>query len=427
MRILLVDFNPFMPPATPISLGHIAASLKHRGHEVRVLGLGSTTVFSPAAFAGFVEEYCPHLVGFAAYQRNLFHVNALASMVSRVAPEAFVVLGGPQVTFMPDEAFSVLTEVDFLCRGEGEPVMLALAEAIEAGQTSRPVAGTTSRGPEGAYITGPAVEPGADLDSYPSPWLEGVLDPVEMDEAIMLTSRGCPYGCAFCYTPAAYGRRVRAHSVERVLEEIAFVARRGTGRLWFADPNFSFDEGRVVEILEGVLRRGLRVDMWVETRADMTSPELIALMKEAGVSVVAMGLESASENVFPHLQKNVDPDRIRQAVELLFQTGIDVELFSQFALPHERYDDAIRTLNFVKESGVKIRGNSNAQQMQIYFGSQICADPARFGIKPLRDDLDPSLSIGTEFETEWMTADEIAMVKAAWRAESLDGGKRIVS
>ncbi|MFA4835329.1 MAG: radical SAM protein [Dehalococcoidia bacterium] len=427
MRVLLIDFNPFMAPVTPISLGYLGAVLKSKGHEARVLSLGSTTLFSPAAFRAYIKEYSPGLVGFGAYQRNIFHVNALATLVKEAAPGAFVVLGGPQATFLPDDALAALTGVDFLCRGEGERVILAIVDAIGSGGTTAPLQGTTSRNREGGYLTGPPVIPAANLDEYPSPWLEGTLDPADMDEAIMLTSRGCPYSCAFCYTPAASGRKIRAHSVERVIEEIAFVARHGSGRMWFADPNFSFDENRVGEILEGIARRDIKAQMWIETRADMLSKELTILMKRAGVYLVAMGLESASENVYPHLNKNLNPDRIRRAIEMAFEAGLDVELFSQFALPHERFDDAMKTLDFVKESGVKIRGNSNAQQMQIYFGSQISVDPAGYGIRTLRESFPPYASIGGEFETEWLAKPEIEKVKAAWKAQSLDGGKRVVS
>ncbi len=427
MRVLLIDFNPFMAPATPISLGYLGAALKVKRHDVRVLSLGATSLFSPESYEGFLREFAPDLVGFGAYQRNIFHVNAMATIVKGVLPETTVILGGPQITFLPDDALSVLPNIDFLCRDEGEPVILALADAMLSGKLAEPVPGTTSRNPDGGYITGPAVERASELDEYPSPWLEGVLDPATMDEAIMLTSRGCPHVCSFCYTPAAFGRNVRVNSVERVLEEIAFVAKHGSGRLWFADPNFSFSKKRVTEILEGIARRGIVVDMWIETRADMLEKEIIELMKRAGVNMVAMGLESASENVYPHLKKNLDPDRIRIAVEMAFEAGLDVELFSQYALPHERLEDAMQTLNFVKKSGVKIRGNSNAQQMQIYHGSEIASDPAGFGVRPLRDRIEPCMAIGTEFETEWMSKDEIEKMKQAWKTDSLDGGKRVVS
>ena len=427
MKALLIDFSPFMPPVTPISIRYLGAALKGHGHEAEVLGLGSTSRFSPDAFRTRLQALSPDLVGFVTYQRNIFQVKALAALVKQAVPGAAVIMGGPQTPFLPDRALDGLPHVDFLCRGEGEAVILSLAEAVASGLDGSAVPGTTSRAPGGEYVTGPAVTPARDLDTHPSPWLTDILDPAAMDEAILLTSRGCPFRCAFCYTPTAFGGNVQAHSVDRVLEDIAYVVRRGSGRLWFADPNFSYKESRVVKILEGIARRTLKVEMWIETRADMVNRELLALMKRAGVTLVAMGLESASSEVFPHLDKNLDPDRIRMAVDRAFEAGLDVELFSQFALPHERFQDAMATLKFVKDAGVKIRGNSNAQQMQIYHGSRIAEDPNRFGVKPLRDVFEPYLSIGTEFETEWMTRDEIDRVKRAWRAESLDGGKRVVS
>jgi anaerobic magnesium-protoporphyrin IX monomethyl ester cyclase len=427
MRILLVDFNPFMAPVTPISLGNLGAVLKALGHQVRILGLGSTSRFSPQRLLAFLKGYNPRLTGFGTYQRNIHHVRAIARMVKQVLHDSMVVLGGPQATFLPDAALSVMPEIDYVSRGEGELTIRAIVEAIEGGREGGPIAGVTLRAKDGTCITGVSTEPPADLDTYPSPWLTGVLDPAALEESIMLTSRGCPNDCCFCYTPAAFERRTRSQSVERVLEDITWVCRRGTGHLWFADPNFSYCERRVVEILEGILGKGLKLAMWVETRADMLTRPLISLMKKAGVQSVAMGLESASPNVYPALKKAIDPEEIGCAARVAIEAGLNVELFSQYALPGETVDDAMKTLKFVKDCGVEIKGNSNAQQMQLYFGSRLHADFKKHGVRPLREDFPSFLSIGAQFETDWMSRAEIEQVGNVWRAESLDGGKRVVS
>jgi len=427
MRVLLIDINPFMPPVTPISLGNLGAVLKASGHEVEVMSLGSNSMFSQQGVVSYLKQYQPRLIGFGTYQRNIPHVRALAQLAKRVLPDCRVVLGGPQTTFMPDAAVSALSEIDFMSRGEGEVVIRNIVEAMEHGAEGQPIAGVTTRTAGGECISGPPIEVARELDRYPSPWLTGVLDPAAMDESIILTSRGCPNNCCFCYTPAAFGPRTCSQSVERVLEDLAYISQNGSGRLWFADPNFSFSETRVVDILEGILQRGLKVSMWIETRADMLTPELIHLMKRAGVHSIAMGLESASPNVYPALNKGIDPEQIGQAARTAIASGLDVELFSQFALPNETKDDALQTLRFVIDCGVKIQGNSNAQQMHLYFGTDLYANHRERGIKPLRDDLAPYLAIGGAFETEWMSGEEIKQVEKAWRAESADGGKRVVS
>ena len=427
MNVLLIDLSPFTEAVTPVSLGHIGAALGGFGHDIKVISIGQSSTVSLSGIERFLGEFQPALVGFGAYQRNLPHVIALARLIKRTLPRTSIVLGGPQASLMPDAGFAALPEIDFLCRGEGEAVIPVIAEAVLSADANQPVPGASRRTSDGGILTGPPIESAMDLDAYPSPWLSGILDPAATSESIMLASRGCPHNCVFCYTPAAFDKKIRYNSIDRVLEEIAYVARRGTGRLWFGDPNFSFSEKRVIGILEGILSRNLKVEMWIETRADMLTPELIQLMKRAGVYLVAMGLESASPNVFPVLNKNLEPEEIREAARLALDAGLDVEFFSQYALPNETLEDAMSTLRFVKDCGVKIQGNSNAQQMQLYFGSEICADYARYGVTPLRETLPPYLSIGTEFETRWMPKREIDEVKSAWRAESLDGGKRVVS
>jgi len=59
-----------------------------------------------------------------------------------------------------------------------------------------------------------------------SPHLMGIFDYSEIDEVILLTSRGCPFDCIFCYTPVASKHKIRFHSFKRVLEEIKWVVKR---------------------------------------------------------------------------------------------------------------------------------------------------------------------------------------------------------
>ncbi len=426
VRVLLVDLSPFESAVAPTAVGSLVAALRAAGHRTGLLSLGADNHFSVAGLAGLLRSFAPELVGFATYQRNLGHVRGLARLVRQAVPGVAVVLGGPHATLMPAAALADLPEVDFIARGEGELTLVALATALEAGAHDGRPSGVSGRGPDGEIWSAPASTPPADLDGYPSPWLSAVMKPERWDEAVLISSRGCPHHCVFCTTPVAFGR-IRAHSVERVLDEIGLIARHGSGRLWFADPNFSFNRQRVVALIEGILRRGLKVSMWLETRADLVDGELLTLMRRAGVHTVAMGLESAVPEVLERLGKRIDPERVRQAVSAAFAAGLDVELFSQYGLPGEARPDALATLDFVCSVGVQIRGNSNAQQLQLYFGSAISNDPGAYGIRPTCDRRPSYLGVGTEFETDWMDRADLAAVGVAWRNASLDGGRRIVS
>jgi len=426
LRVLLLEVNPYVPPSLPISLGYLAAVLRREGHQVRLLNIGESTPLSPRAFQALLRELRPQLVGMAAYQRNMLLLKGFCRAVKEVDPAVRIILGGPQATFMPSSALEVLPHVDFLCRGEGEVVIKEVVKALESGALETPVMGTTTRLAPDHWEDGAEVEAPEDLDLYPSPFLGQVLDLEGLEEAIVLTSRGCPYGCLFCYTPRASCRKVRFHSVERVLEEMRWLNQKGIHRFWLADPSFSFQRRRTQELLEGILRGGIRASLWLETRADLVDEELLRLMARAGVRLVAYGLESASQKVLGGLGKSISLGTLQRAVRMSQAQGLDVELFSQYGLPGETQQDAIQALEFVR-SLVPIRGNTNAQQMRLYFGAPFAEDPQRFGIHPLDPERPPYISVGARYQTRWMSEEEIHRVRDLWQAASLDGGKRMVS
>ena len=243
----------------------------------------------------------------------------------------------------------------------------------------------------------------------------------------MLTSRGCPHHCIYCYTPHAFQHKVAFHSTDRVIEEIKWIRKKGVRRLWFADPNISYKWARFEELLDRILTGGLETEMWLQTRADLVNPALMKKMKQAGVSTIAFGLESASEQVMPRLDKQVAIDKVAEAIRLAQSQDIEVELFTMFGLPYETFEDAVITLEFVKKNNVKIMGNTNSQQMQIYFGTDMARHYEDYNIRPLNPKRPAYLSIGCQYETDHMNMAEINRVQALWRAHSLDRGRRIVS
>lgn len=427
LKILLIEFNPFQPAHTPISLGYLAACLKKHGFSAEILNVGSDTRLSVEGMRRFLLHRRPGIIGLSAYQRNMFFLSGLADLCKSVLPASHIVIGGPQATFLPNEALAELPSMDLICRSEGEVALLSLANRVREGRSLRDLEGWSGRNPDGTFWSGSRLDGASDLDEYPSPYLDGSLDPGRSEEAILLGSRGCPYRCAFCYTPRAFGKKVRFHSVERVLEEMRWISRQGVERFWFADPSFTFREDRVHGFLERILSSGLRAQIWLETRVDLVCAEILGKMKRAGVHTIAYGLESAAEVVLKEIRKPLELALVQRAVRLTQEAGIDVELFSQYGLPGESYEDALRTLSFVQANQVPIRGNTNAQQMQIYFGTDVQGALEEFGIRPFKEILPSYLSTGSRYETCCMTAEEIQNVGRIWKAASLDGGKHIVS
>ena len=427
MNILLIEINPFASATTPISLGYIAAYLKSNGFGVKILAVGEDMSLSCSGFHELINSFKPALVGLTAYQRTMLYVKGFAGLIKSIDNNIKIIIGGPQATFMPSSSFAELADIDYICRSSGEVTLLRIARAVDSGTPFSDLLGVSYKDSDGAVYDTPEIEAFTDLDQYSSPYLNDVFDYSCMREAIMLTSRGCPHHCIYCYTPQAFKHKITFHSVDRVIEEIKWISKKGVKRLWFADPNISFKPERLIELLDRILSENLKFEMWMQTRADLVTKELMKKMKQAGVKTIAFGLESASEQVLTKLGKHLAVEKVAQAIRMAQQQKIDVELFTIFGLPYESFDDAVKTLEFVKKNNVKIMGNTNSQQMQIYFGTHLAGHYKDYNIRPLNTDRPAYISIGSQYETEYIRTSELHEIQNMWRAHSLDGGKRIVS
>ena len=426
MHVLLIEVNPFSPPTTPISLGYIAAFLEKNGFKTKIICISDQGDYSIKELTDIIKTFNPQLVGFSTYQRNILFVLGLAGFIKELNKEIKIALGGPQITFMPKEALKDMPMVDYLCRSEGEFTLLSIAQAIAGGNPFNGIKGATYR-IENEFIDGQPIEGYEDLDQYPSPHLMNLFDYAPVEEVLMLASRGCPYNCIFCYTPQAFKHKIRFHSIERVIEEIKYVIKKGKNQFWFADPNFSFKADRVHQLLEEIMRHELPIKMWLETRVDLVNDRMMKKMKRAGVHTIAYGLESASERVLKIIKKKTSLSQLEKAISLAQKYEIEVEVFSLYGLPGETFAEARQTLEFVRSHGIKIQGNSNAQQMQLYFGSPLTQNYKAYGIKPFPEKRPLYLSIGDRYQTEAMSIKEIETIKSLWRKYSLDKGKRVVS
>jgi radical SAM superfamily enzyme YgiQ (UPF0313 family) len=418
------------PDTIPISEATILAHLKNHGFTGQILGDFANSPLKPPTLAKAINAKPPLAIGFTAYQENIEQIRLWARFAKKISPAIKIIIGGPQVTFMPAEGLRHMPEVDFLCRGEGEDVMLGLAQALAEGTDIARVPGLCFLREDELMETGPAY--GAnDLDTYSSPYLMDLIDLRYKERAVMLTSRGCSYDCAFCYTPKASRRRVRFYSIERVIDEMKHLKSKGMMAFWFADPNFSLSRTRLVTLLDAIIKDVPGISFWCQTRYDLVDEELLSLLKQAGADNVAYGLESANPAVLERIRKPINLERLSRVIRLTQEAGINVELFSMFGLPGETFDQALGTLAFVKENRIAIEGNSISQQAHLFFGTPMNDNPATYGIHPFQRTRPAYLSICRDYETDNMSAEEIRRISLIWRlsrndfAEDVNAGRNL--
>ncbi len=428
-RVLLYTLAPSGGDFFPISLGYIAASLKAHNIEVAIAEVDQITKHTGKEVENFVITYKPLIVGFSVYQANIKLALQLARIVKMVDPGIVVVFGGPQASFMPKDALRQMREVDVIMRGEGEDIWPALVRCIITNSDPACIKGIVFMRSDAPIETLPAPLVN-NLDSLPSPFAFNVFDLRQHmpqghgsasysrrhNVAVMLTSRGCCFNCAFCYTPRAFGRRIRTHSPQRVLIDMSICAKARIKKFFFADPSFTFDKKRVVSIMRGIIKKKWKVEIWCETRADLIDKPLLALMAKAGVRYIAYGLESVDQRVNKVLRKPIDLNQFEKIIKFTRAVGIEPEVFTLYGLPGQSKESCFKTLDFLKRLKIKITGNSAGQQLNLFFGTDITDAPKRYGIRLLKKRRPLYLSPGIDFVTKHMKRRDINMVAKAYKA-----------
>ncbi len=206
----------------------------------------------------------------------------------------------------------------------------------------------------------------ADLDTLPYPaWDIASWKPY--GAASILTSRGCPSGCAYCAYTVPGGTVFRAQSPERVVDEIAWLAQtEAPPRVQVRDPVFAHEPGRAMAICEQLMRRGVRQSFACESRPEHFDDELLRALHAAGCSTVKIGLESADPELLVRIGRAADAERTQASISAAIRVsrtcarlGIGCQLFVMIGLPSQdsaslhRTESVLRTLPDVTQIRTK--------------------------------------------------------------------------
>lgn len=170
----------------------------------------------------------------------------------------------------------------------------------------------------------------------------------------LLTSRGCPHRCVFCSPTLrqSYGRRFRAHSAERVVDDMARLQRdHGVTAVYLLDDAFSLDRQRVLDICQLIVRQGIRLHWAIQTRADDLDGSLLAALHEAGCHGVKIGYESGVDRILEQLRKGTTTELLLRTAQEIRQAGLSLTACYMLGNPGETLEDMEQTFRFARRVG----------------------------------------------------------------------------
>ena len=296
----------------------------------------------------------PDIVGFSCYIWNMLHTMEIARLVKQQAPETTIVVGGPDVSSVPKKALDTYPWIDVVVRGEGEETFRELlCHWLERGRPAvepglRAIQGLGFRDGGEIVLTDkrPFLE---NLDVIPSPYLNGCIDlKTEKRSILFETYRGCPFKCSFCFYPKDYGNLLHSFSMERVRNDLRDILASGAKSVFLMDPTFNVPPKRAKEILRFIAenRRSDDLSVTVELRVDLLDQEFMGLLKQAGISVVEIGLQSSNDAALRAVDRKQSMRKITENVHYLQSIGIEVVFQLIFGLPEDTYEDYLDSLDF---------------------------------------------------------------------------------
>lgn len=319
-----------------------------------------------AELQAVLEEFNPDIVGVSAlFNSSSGYIQSLVKGVKDFNPEILTIAGGG----LPSAAYKLMLEtcpdLDAICKGEGELPLKTLIDSDDPMQVIQ-----THR----SWIDRAGVERGKfpahdfianlddippmnysiiDLDNYNQRGIDKRYTDQPKREMAIHTSRGCPFLCVFCSNPSLHGREVRFMSVERVVADAKRMRDEfGMTVLMLEDDHFFHDKERARRLLRELAKLGIRCEFPNGAAVYAIDDEMAKLLAEAGVSAVALAVESGSDHVLNNIiKKPLKKKLIKPAVEALRKHGVRSHVFIVTGLPGEQDEHRQETLEMLLENG----------------------------------------------------------------------------
>ena len=376
-----------------LGMGYLVAVLRRHGCAAEMIEIRD----GPEAIAKRLLERQPLVVGFSLiFQFFLPQYRRLAQSLRAAGVTSHFTIGGHYPSLCHEELLTNFPEIDSVVRYEGEETLVELVDRLRAGEDWRGISGIAYVR-DGAVAATPARPLVQDLDSLPFPDRPYKPERVGGFPTLpVLASRGCIRRCSFCSIHTFYrtapGKVVRVREPKKVVEEMLDLYRRHGVRVFlFQDDDFPLwgRKGRrwADELMGRMHDSGLADNaIWkISCRAEYVEPELFANMREAGLFLVYMGIESGVESGLEILFKQMTIEQNLDAIATLKRLEIVYSYGFMLFDPSSTFESVRQNVGFLR----KIVGDGSApavfSRMLPYGGTPIRDQLAKEG--RLRGDL----------------------------------------
>lgn len=334
MKILFVT-KPFV--IDNLGIASLSASLKLNGHTVSLLEVDNELT---AENKRQLVSFNPDVLAYSIYTGNhnfFLKLNKQIRTQILIKTKLLSVFGGPHCTYFPD----IINEefVNAVFQGEADYLFNEYLDYNDKYTVK--------------YLLKPMQNPQS-LDALPLPDRDIIYqNPKNANNPIknIMTSRGCPFNCAYCYNSVYNtlfkGRPVRYRSIPLVIEEAERLVKNypKTRYIFFEDDEFAAKLDRVEQFSQ-LWKQKVKLPYHVQLRIDLLTEDRIKLLKESGCNSVTFAIEHGNEDWrYKILNRRISNKVILDGAEMLRKNGILFRTENMLAQPHETIEQALETLD----------------------------------------------------------------------------------
>lgn len=351
----------------PLGLAYIASYVERFGYDCNIIDANALRKDVESLVTEVAGKY--DIIGMSVVTLSVPKAIEFTDKLKAKDPLVKVILGGIHPTATPGSLLKACPSVDALVIGEGEETFLDILRTYDDNRALfdnkeklATINGIAFRDISGATVVNESRPYIKNLDSIPFPAFHKL--PMEKYRAsisgyigtkggltgFIITSRGCPYRCTFCASPALW-TKFRYRSAENVKEEIQFlVDNYHVRQIEFFDDTLTAIQGRLEEICDFIICRDLRIKWHATARvSDIENIELAKKMRKSGCFELKFGIESGSPEILKATKKKINIEEVRRAIKICNEAGIKSLGYFILGLPGETRETALKTITFAKE------------------------------------------------------------------------------
>jgi len=332
MKILLIiyDNNSYIH-YFPLGIAYISSVLRNNKYDFN-LYFQDVNHFNERHLSEYIKtiHFDVIAIGFIAGYFQFDKLLRISQVINRTQKRPqYYILGGHGPSPEP-EYFLKKMEADIIVHGEGEITFIELLNTISDKGDFSKVKGISYK-QEDKVLTTPKREVIKDIDSIPWPAYD--LFPIEYYRLMrlphtsnrdfsmpVLSSRGCPFHCTFCYR---MDTSYRMRNSEDIVDEVQYLQKNyGITYIDFTDELLMSSKERVYDICETIIRKGISFKWFCNGRLNYASSDVLDLMKKAGCVFINYGIEALDDKVLLNMNKALTTNQIIKGIESTLKSGI---------------------------------------------------------------------------------------------------------